>query len=209
LAYYYHNSDSSSSLASNSITLTEYKINDAIIKYYSNSEIVLCLSAKPEKIIDDIFLYCYMLNADINSKTLTIKNPQFQAIDKINGTITYCDVANLTDNYLYASICLSYYYRTTYILSIFQYNSGTNQFNFYIKNSDTFKDLSFPLLMVSPVSIMSFRQNTLGIFYQDIDKDSMILVFYPNCGKIFDYVPLEGAGCHLFSNSQPSYYFDE
>ena len=209
LAYYYHNSDSSSSLASNSITLTEYKINDAIIKYYSNSEIVLCLSAKPTKITDDIFLYCYMLNADINSKTLTIKSPQFQAIDKINGTITYCDVANLTDNYLYASICLSYYYRTTYILSIFQYNSGTNQFNFYTKNSDTFKDLSFPLLMVSPISIMAFRQNTLGIFYQDIDKDSMILVFYPNCGKNFDYVPLEGAGCHLFSNSQPSYYFDE
>ena len=207
LTYFYHNSDSSSILTSGEKIFGDiYEIKGVIIKYYSNSEILLCLSAKPQ-LISDILLKCSMLNAGVNSnpKTLSI-SPQFTTISKIDGSISYCDVANLTDTYLYAAICLSYYYRTTYLLSLFKYNSGS--FSPY----NSLNDLTLPLLKVSPISIMSFVDNTLGIFYQDIDKDSMILVFYPKCGNSFDNVPLGNTnGCHSIISGAISggYYYDE
>ena len=214
LSYSYHSLDSSSTATTREIPFSNiYEIKGALIKYYSNNEILLCLSTKPLE-ISDIFLNCSMLNANINSnpKTLDIKStgtPRFPAINKITDEIKYCQIERLTDSNVYASICLSYYYRTTYILSIFKFNN--NRFDFYTKGINEFQDLSFPLLMKSQISIISFRENNLGIFYQDIDTDSMIIVFYPNCGINFDQVPKENDNINCYDLSIPitNYYYDE
>ena len=214
LKYYYHNLDSSSTNNGElDISNGIYEIKDSIIKHYSNNEIILCLSAKPE-LISDIFFYCYKLNADTNTKQLSqinTDNPRFSAIDKITDERNYCQLEKLSGSNLYASICLCYYYRTTYLLSIFQYNTNTKKFEHYKKDSSNeFKNLDFPLLKKSPISIIAFQENTLGIFYQDIDQDSMILVFYPKCGIVFYKVPVSNINvCDSFDLIRSGYFFDE
>ena len=218
IQYFYHNPQSlTSTPISGEINLDDdsiyeiYEIKGSMIKYYANDEILLCLIVKPE-LISDIFLYCYMLNADINSnpKKLEIKStesPVFKAIEKIETDINFCQIEKLSDN-LYASVCLSYYYRTSYLLSIFKFNS--NKFEIYTNTND-FQNLKFELLKRSKISLTAFNENTLGIFYRDIDDDSMIHVFYPNCGKDFDNVPKEGENtCQELSSTPISgFYFDE
>ena len=56
-------------------------MKDSLIKYYSNNEILLCLSAKLDQ-IDDIYFYCYMLKFD--SGSLSISN-KILALTKISG----------------------------------------------------------------------------------------------------------------------------
>ena len=191
IQYVYHNLQSSSSVTTRNIDLSDdavykiYEIKGSIIKYYSNNEnneILLCLSVKPE-LISDIFLYCYMLSANTNQKNLEIKSSNsivFKAIEKIEGDVNYCQIEKISSNF-YASVCLSYYYRTTYLLSLFKFND--DKFEIYTYNSGGYKNLQFALLKRSQISLLIFNENSLGIFYRDIDDDSMIHVFYPNCGK--------------------------
>ena len=214
LLYYYHNSGSSSVLKSGEININDnndiYEIKGSLIKYYSQSEILFCISAKKE-LISDISLICSMLNAIISSRTLTIKSVEkFSSLLKIERDINYCQIEQLS-NYNYATICLSYYYRTTYLLSLFQFDTSNNKFKFLNINSNDYEDISFSLLKNSPISIIVFPENTLGIFYQDIDKDSMILVFYPKCGKVFDLASLENNNnCDSLSNpTYSTHYYDE
>ena len=219
LSYYYHNSGSSNVLRSSEITFNGiYQIKGALIKYYPSSEILCCLSAKSQ-LISDISFYCYLLKIDTNTRSLIKRNTadsNFEAIQQINGDVNYCQIEKLNTDYLYATICLSYYYRTKYLLSIIQFDENNNKFIFYKPSSDEYKNIPFALLKVSPISIIVFTDDTLGIFYKDIDNDSMILVFYPKCGKDFDYAPLEDSSpisCDLInspsSSTSSDYYYDE
>ena len=219
IQYVYHNLQSSSSVTTRNIDLSDdaiykiYEIKGSIIKYYSNNEILLCLSVKPE-LISDIFLYCYMLSANTNQKNLEIKSSNsivFKAIEKIEGDVNYCQIEKINSNF-YASVCLSYYYRTTYLLSLFKFND--DKFEIYTYNSDEYKNLQFALLKRSQISLLVFNEINLGIFYRDIDDDSMIHVFYPNCGNNFDKVPKGNSitsNCDLYSTdlSSSKFYFDE
>ena len=218
LLYYYHNSGSSSILKSGEINLNNiHEIKGALIKYYDSNEILLCLSTKPS-LISDIFFNCSLLSANTNTRTLTkrnTENPIFSAIEKIDGDINYCQIEKLTFN-LYATICLSFYYRTNYLLSIIKYDTNNNKFIFYSQSSNNYKDISFALLKISPISIIVFEDNIFGIFYKDIDNDSMILVFYPKCGINFDYAPLENTNpisCDSINNpttiTSNTHYYDE
>ena len=220
IQYIYHNLQSSSSVTTRNIDLSDdaiykiYEIKGSIIKYYySNNEILLCLSVKPD-LISDIFLYCYMLSANTNQKNLEIKSSNsivFKAIEKIEGDVNYCQIERVNSNF-YASVCLSYYYRTTYLLSLFKFND--DKFEIYTYNSDEYKNLQFALLKRSQISLLVFNEINLGIFYRDIDDDSMIHVFYPNCGNNFDKVPKGNSitsNCDLYSTdlSSSKFYFDE
>ena len=219
IQYTYHNPQSPSSTPiSGDIDLSIintyniYEIKVSMVKYYSNNEILLCLSVKPE-FFSDIFLYCYMLNANINSnpKKLEIKSTNslvYKANEKIEGDINYCQIEKLSSSsYLYVSVCLSYYYRTTYLLSLFTFNFNNNKF----ENYNAFQNLQFALLKRSQISLSSFNDNSFGIFYQDIDGDSMIHVFYPNCGINFDDAPKEDTNdCFpLSSTTMTGYYYNE
>ena len=222
LLYFYYNLGSSSVLKSGEININDnndiYEIKGSLIKYYSPSEILFCISAKSQ-LISDISFICTMLNANINQRMLAVKNPEnpkFQTIEKIEGNVNYCQIEQLTTSYFYVMTCLSFYYRTSYLLSLIEFDASNNEFNFYKPSSDEYKDISFSLLKISPISIIAFQDNTLGILYQDIDKDSMILIFYPKCGIVFDQVPLENSNplsCDSLSNPSAStssnYYYDE
>ena len=215
LIYFYHDLNSDTTLPSGTtldISINIYEIKGSLIKYFSNTEILLCLSTKPE-LINDIYLSCFMLKADINSRTLIIQNTgssKFDSNEKIDGDINYCQIDRLKSN-RYVSICLSYYYRIKYLLSIFQFN--TNSFSFYNYNSNDYKNLEFSLLKISQISTIAFKENILGIFYRDIDDDSMILVFYPNCGNDFEKFPEvdNTNNCHLRTDNTivDYYFFDE
>ena len=197
LYYYYFNLNSlPSPLTSQYIGINEnvYEIIDSMIKYWSNDEILFCLKTK-WSITSDIFLNCSMLNANVAEKNLIIKtndNPKFNVNERIaenSNNINYCAIEKLQSEYTYASICLSYYYRSTYLLSIFKYDTNTFTFT---TNNPVVKNKKLPLLKASQISISSFDNDALGIFYQDIDTDSMIIVFYPKCTN-FDQVPLSNS----------------
>ena len=155
-----------------------------------------------------------MLSANTNQKNLEIKSSNsivFKAIEKIEGDVNYCQIEKISSNF-YASVCLSYYYRTTYLLSLFKFND--DKFEIYTYNSDEYKNLQFALLKRSQISLLVFNEINLGIFYRDIDDDSMIHVFYPNCGNNFDKVPKGNSitsNCDLYSTdlSSSKFYFDE
>ena len=156
----------------------------AIIKYWSNDEILMCIFSK----IGDINLYCYMINVSLEPISVSKSGPSFLVIEKVTDDIRYCQIEKLS-THLYISICLSYYYRTTYYISIFKYEG--NEFKTY-DNSNTFINKEFPLLDKSFISITSFEHDSLGIFFRDIDSDSMIFMFYLKCGPTFDKAPKNG-----------------
>ena len=212
LMYFYHDLNSASTSSSGTtidISNNIYEIKGSLIKNFSNNEILLCLSTKSE-LISDIYLSCFLLKADINSRTLNIRNAdssKFDSNKKINGDINYCQIDRLKEN-KYVSICLSYYYRTMYLLSIFLFKE-TNTFSFY---NDDYNNLEFSLLKISQISTIAFQDKILGIFYRDIDDDSMILVFYPECGKEFEKFPKEGDNtniCNFKEVSVAGFFFDE
>jgi len=212
LMYFYHDLNSaftSSSGTTIDISNNIYEIKGSLIKYFSNNEVLLCLSTKPE-LIRDIYLSCFMLKEDINSRALIIQNTgssKFDSIEKIDGDINYCQIDRLKENQ-YVSICLSYYYRTMYLLSIFLFKE-TNTFSFY---NDDYNNLEFSLLKISQISTIAFQDKILGIFYRDIDDDSMILVFYPECGKEFEKFPKEGDNtnnCNFKEGNVTDFFFDE
>ena len=215
--YYYYHQITTGSYSSNIIDLSSstfnfYSIQNSMIRYYSKDEILLCLMTKTA-LLSDISFTCFMLWTNINTSpyTLSIKSSEstgFIANEKINENINYCQIEKLYSDNTYASICLSYYYSTTYLLSIFKYDSTNNKFLFYNNDVTNYKDKQFPLLSNSTISIIGFNTDTsLGIFYKDIDIDSMILLFYLNCVD-FNKVPA-GASCVTYSDTITNYYFDE
>ena len=200
-----------SSIEKESPTLIPGNSNEnigAIIKYWSNDEILMCIFSK----IEDINLYCYMINVSPNPISVTKVGPSFPIIEKVTDEIRYCQIEKLS-THLYISICLSYYYRTTYYLSIFKYDDS-NGFDKYNYNSVDYINLQFPLLDKSFISITSFDNDSLGIFFRDIDSDSMIFMFYLKCGITFDKAP-ENGGATCFdiddttSTDLNGYNYDE
>ena len=143
-----------------------------------------------------------MLKSEYNSLT---KSTGFPALKQINGDADYCQIQQLGTSYSYSIICLSYYYRSTYILSLIKYSGST--FQFFQSGSIEYSTITFSLLKNSSISMIYFEsQRSLGIFYQDIDKDSMIIVFYRECGKDFDKV---SSSCNQLNSPPSGYYYDE
>ena len=140
LNYYYHSSGATSPSDSNPIEFNDiHELKDSLIKFYSISEILLCLSAKQSK-TSDIYFYCYMLN--FISDSLSISN-RISALKKINEDTEYCQIEKLGNSYLYSIICLSYYYRSTYLLSLIQF---TPESIFVFYPSTDFENIHFSLL---------------------------------------------------------------
>ena len=166
------------------ISEVNHENKGAIIKYWSNDEILICINSKTS----DIDLYCYMVKANPNGDTISIsiKSSSFAIIEKVANDIDYCQIEKLTTENLYISICLSDYYRTTYYISIFKFEG--NEFRKY-DTSNNYINKGFPLLYKSFISITSFDNDSLGIFFRDIDSDSMIFMFYLKCGNTFDRAP--------------------
>ena len=188
---YYKLSDVSIKYEGELISGNSHENEDAIIKYWSNDEILMCIKSK----ISDIDLYCYMLKASKNDDEININiiGSSFPIIEKVKDGLNSCEIEKLS-THLYISICLSYYYRTTYYLSIFNYDDS-NGFTKYNYNSVVYINLPFPLLGISLISITSFDHDSLGIFFRDIDSDSMIFMFYLKCvqtGQTFDKAPKNG-----------------
>lgn len=192
----------------NLISENSHENKGAIIKYWSNREILMCITSKTS----DIDLYCHMINVFPNGDTINVnkKSSSSQIIEKVNENINYCQIEKLTTDNLYISICLSLYYRTTYYLSIFQYDG--NGFIKYGSSNDYFNK-EFPLLKESFISITSFDNDSLGIFFRDIDSDSMIFIFYLKCGNNFDQAPKndgEQNTCYNIDGTDPEgYNYDE
>ena len=218
ISYYYHLLSSSSvTKISDDIGIyigNNYGIKGALIKYWSNNEILLCINAYEINPINDINLLCFMVKAEpqINDNIhLDVSSPRYLANEKVTDNIAYCQIEKLTSSpNLYASICLSYYLRTTYFLSIFKYES--NQFSEYEYGSyNDYKDINFPLLDYTSLSITSFDNKSFGIFFKDIDNDSMILMFYPSCGNTFDMAPVKGnfEYCENILTSLTDSFYDE
>ena len=208
--YYYHKLNSASVTVEKSDNINiGYKIKGSLIKYYSNNEILLCINAYNIETLSDIKLICYMLKAipDNNELELTTSSG-FEANEKVTDDISYCQIEKLSSANVYASICLTYYLRTTYLLSVFKYESV--YFSLYNSN---YKDINFPLLTKTSISISSFENESFGIFFKDIDDDSMILMFYPKCGYEFDLAPKETtSNCYEIGSSSANlngYYYDE
>ena len=185
-----------------------YLIKGEIIKYYSISEILMCINANVIDPKEDINLICNMINAGPSGNNLNFEiKASFLANEKVSDDINYCQIEKLTssDSNLYASICLSFYYRTKYLLSIFKYSN--NVFSLY--NTD-YQDLSFSLLGKTPISIIPFREEIFGIFFKDIDNDAMILMCYPKCSpNPFDHIPKYDESSICFSSDTHDYYYDE
>ena len=175
------------------ISENSHENKGAIIKYWSNDEILICINSKTT----DIDLYCYMVNAIPNDDMINVSiRSSFAIIEKVVDDIDYCQIEKLTTENLYISICLSYYYRTTYYISIFKYED--NEFIKY-DDSDNYINKEIPLLYKSFISITSFGDDSLGIFFRDIDSDSMIFMFYLKCGHTFDFAPKSGVPDNCFS----------
>ena len=212
IIYYYHKLNSASVTVesdniNNNINI-EYKIKGSLIKYYSNNEILLCINAYNIEPLSDINLICYMLKAIPENNRLVLASSGFEANEKVTDDISYCQIEKLSSTNVYASICLTYYLRTTYLLSVFKYESD----HFSVYNSN-YKDINFPLLAETPISISSFENESFGIFFKDIDDDSMILMFYPKCGYEFDFAP-KGTTSNCFkigstSSDLSGYFYDE
>ena len=188
------------------------EIKGSIIKYWSNNEILICINAYKKNPLEDINLICYFANVNqINNIKFEIKD-ELVVNEKVTGNINYCQIEKLTSSSsnTYVSICLTFYYRTTYILSIFKYYN--NKLIIY-NNNNNYKDIEFSLLEQSFLSIIPFKEESFGIFFRDIDADSMILMFYPNCRNIFDYAPKEGGDCCNINDisgcAESPYYYDE
>ena len=196
------------------ISEVSHENKGAIIKYWSNDEILICINSKTI----DIDLYCYMVKYIQNSNPIdiSIKSSSFAIIEKVTDDIDYCQIEKLTTGNLYISICLSYYYRTTYYISIFKYEG--NEFIKY-DNSNNYFNKGFPLLYKSFISIISFDNDSLGIFFRDIDSDSMIFMFYLKCGDTFDLAPKSDGeadnNCYQIDSTTPlvlndkKYNYDE
>ena len=94
-------------------------------------------------------------------------------------------------------------------MTIFKYDHINNVFNLYREGS---KNIQFSLLEETTISITYFENESFGIFFRDIDTDSMILMFYPQCGNNFYTFP-KGDGClNINDESIPTsdnFYFDE
>ena len=205
IQYFYHNINQH--LIYNGeidISGNNYKINGGIIKYWSNNEIMICLNSLQAR-RSDINLICYMINAIPSENLIQIKNQNvFLANEKVTNNINYCQIEKLSTNNLYVSICLTFYYRTTYLLSIFKFNN--NEFTHII----TQKDIEFSLLTPTSISIIPFNYDSLGIFYKDLDNDSMLLMFFSTCNSGFDYAPKDNINtCELISDEIDNYYYDE
>lgn len=68
-------------------------------------------------------------------------------------------------------------------IKFFKYDN--NQFYDYNSN-ENYHNINLPLLGLAPISITPFDKEYFGIFFKDIDNDSMILMFYPICGNTFN-----------------------
>ena len=166
-----------------------YQIKGVIVRYYSNSEILMCINANAINPKEDVNLICNMINIIPSGNNLIFEvKASFKANEEVTDNINFCQIEKLTssNSNIYVSICLSFYYRTKYLLSIFKYSN--DGFSFYNTN---YKDIQFSLLERIPISIIPFRDEIFGIFFKDIDDDSMILMFYPKCGLtyLFSNVP--------------------
>ena len=176
----------------------------AIIKYWSKQEILICINSKK-----DFNLYCYLFKASPNVEVIGSSFPS-PIIKEVANDINYCQIEKLSSENLYISICLSHYYRTKYYLSIFQFING-NGLIIYGSSND-YINLEFFLSSISFISITSFDNDSAGIFFRDIDSDSMIFMFYLKCGKIFDRAPksdVEPTSCDGIDNQVTDYYYDE
>ena len=193
IKYAYYGSSNDPILTQVLISENSHENKGAIIKYWSNDEILICINSKTT----DIDLYCYMVNAIPNDNMINVSiRSSFAIIEKVVDDIDYCQIEKLTTENLYISICLSYYYRTTYYISIFKYED--NEFIKY-DDSDNYINKEIPLLYKSFISITSFGDDSLGIFFRDIDSDSMIFMFYLKCGHTFDFAPKSGEPDNCFS----------
>ena len=215
IKYFYYKKNSASVTLENSGNINienNIKINGALIKYWSNNEILLCINANTITPISDINLLCYMLNIEINNNNIQLTSSNSYTVnEQITKEIDYCQIEKLyyTTQNIYVSICLTYYKRTTYLLSIFSYDN--NEFSQYNNNDLNYKDINFPLLYKTSISITSFEKESFGIFFKDIDNDSMILMFYPKCTNEFDYAP-KGSNCYKIGENHVDlngYYYDE
>ena len=228
IKYYYHILDSSpitptikDPVYQNIDTDKDYEIKGTLIKYLSNDEILICLNEYLKNPREDINLKCHMAKiSQENGNDLTIEiKYEYIANEKVTDNIDYCQIEKLTSSTsnIYASICLTYYYRTTYLLSIFKYeNDG---FKEYYTSLD-YKDIQFSLLNKTIISITPFQDESFGIFFKDIDDDSMILMFFPKCGillpseakeEYFNLAPKGDSCCKIedASCTSDNYYFDE
>ena len=215
IKYYYHTISTSEITLNNSggtsISLgNTFQIKGAIIKYWSNNEILICINANVPH--EDINLVCYMSKIVLNNNNINLNIiDHFNANNKVTNNINYCQIEKLSSPNLYASICLTYYYRTTYLLSIFKFEN--NRFKPY-KEDENYIDIQFSLLDKTYISIISFDNDSLGIFFKDIDNDSMILMFYPKCGYNFQLAPKNHQEICLniettVTPSDNRYYYDE
>ena len=127
----------------------DYQIKGVILKYYSNSEILMCINANAINPKEDINLICYMINIIPSGNNLNFEvKASFIANEEVTDKINFCQIEKLTssNSNIYVSICLSFYYRTKYLLSIFKYSN--NEFSLY--NTD-YKDIQFSLLERTPI----------------------------------------------------------
>ena len=186
-----------------------FQINGSIIKYWSNNEILICINVNKINPLEDINLVCYMTNIVLNNNILSVKN-SFITNKKVTNNINFCQIEKLSSPNLYASICLTYYYKAIYLLSIFKFDN--NEFKPYNGNGN-YIDIQFSLLDKTYISITSFDNDSLGIFFKDIDNDSMILMFYPKCGYNFQLAPKnQQDNCLNIETtdiSSDGYYYDE
>ncbi len=85
-----------------------------------------------------------MINASLEPISANKSGTSFPDIEKVTDEIRYCQIEKLS-THLYKSICLSYYYRTTYYLSIFNYDD-INGFTKYTYNSVDYINLPFSFI---------------------------------------------------------------
>ena len=175
----------------------------------------MCINSYTTHPISDNNLYCYMIKYTLTDSSITIDNliaSSFPIIEEIKDGIDFCQIQKLSTSNYYAAICLSYYYRTTYYLTVFKFDN--NAIELY---NDNYKNIQFSLLCETPISITYFENDAFGIFFRDIDNDSTILMFYPRCGYQFDLFPrkIENDCLDINTASTPiltstrNYYFDE